>query len=121
MREHIDRIKNRNNALLETETPRIVEELIRMGAVRITLFGSCARGDTGITSDLDLLVVIEDNRDYLSRIKNIYRQVKPRVALDILVYTTQEFAEQKQKNFFLRNILMEGVTLYEKATEGRGT
>ena len=42
---------------LEAELPLIVERLVRLGASKIVLFGSLARGEVGPTSDIDILQV----------------------------------------------------------------
>lgn len=48
-------------------------EVARLGARRIDVFGSCARGTQSAGSDIDILVTLEPDRDYfdLGEIKHI--------------------------------------------------
>jgi len=43
----------------------------------------------------------------------IYSTLIPNVALDILVYTPEEFEAMKTENVFVRNAVKEGKILYE--------
>jgi predicted nucleotidyltransferase len=51
-----------DRARLEQETARLVEQLKAMGAKKIVLFGSLARGELSLFSDIDLLVLFDDDR-----------------------------------------------------------
>lgn len=63
-------------------------ELLRVG-----YYGSYARGDWGVGSDLDLVVVVrEAGRPYLERPLDWDRSALP-VPTDIRVYTPQEWRE----------------------------
>ena len=65
--------------------------------MRILLFGSSARGDDDAFSDLDLIVVANDiPTRFLDRISRAYDLIEPRFALDLLIYTPEEFAAMKQ-------------------------
>lgn len=111
----IERIREENRRLLKLELRRITKKLIQMGAIKIILFGSAAKGSAGIWSDLDLVVVFADSKnDFITRVTDLYRDVKPRVAADILVYTALEFKAMSESNSFIKHILKEGKVLYEK-------
>lgn len=116
LRSKVRIIRQRNSKLLEQEKQRILDELTRMGAEKIILFGSLARNDCGIQSDLDLLVVMESQEDFLTRVAEIYRAIKPLVAADILVYTPEEFARLKENNPFIKKIIETGVPLHAQKT-----
>lgn len=82
---------------------------------KIILFGSLAGGKIGITSDLDLLVVKDTDKPFLTRLREIMEQLNPRVAVDILVYTPKEFeVMQSEPNSFIKGILKNGRVVYEK-------
>jgi len=50
----------------ETELRRIAEKVaLASGAVMVLVFGSVARGESGPDSDLDLLLVLEDDANLL--------------------------------------------------------
>ena len=82
---------------------------------RVILFGSWARGDEDEYSDLDLVIIKETQERFLDRLERVYDLVKPTFAMDVLVYTPQEFAEmQERNNYFTEMVLKEGVVIYER-------
>lgn len=113
MKNILSERRERNVSLLRSELNRIQNELERLGAQKVVHFGSSARGEAGLDSDLDLIVVMACEESFLDRIAALYKILKPRVAVDLLVYTPVEFEEMKENNFFLKNVLREGKTLYE--------
>jgi predicted nucleotidyltransferase len=56
---------------------------------RIVLFGSYAAGRRDLFTDLDLLVVMSSDLDFVSRTAQVYSQIAVGVDLDLLVYTPQ--------------------------------
>ena len=50
---------------LKDEMDRLTKAAIEIGVKRIVLFGSAVKGHTGLTSDLDFLVVWDTQLDYL--------------------------------------------------------
>ena len=92
----------------------MVERLKALGASRVILFGSLARGDAGKRSDLDLIVVLDAPGRFLDRVGLVDDALRERdVPLDLLVYTSDEFAELSRTRAFLRRALREGRVLYE--------
>lgn len=112
IREQLRRRRERHIADLEAEAPRLAQAAAEMGAQRVVLFGSAARGNAGLSSDLDLLVVWDTPLDFLERTVEAYRRLQPRVALDLLVYTPAEM-ERMAERPFIRRALEEGKVLYE--------
>lgn len=102
-----------NVSLIRSELNRIQNELEILRVQKVVQFGSSARGEAGLDSDLDLIVVMDSEESFPERIVTLYKILKPRVAVDLLVYTPAEFEEMKENNFFLRDVLREGRTLYE--------
>ncbi len=81
-------------AELRTELDRILNRLKKDLSVRfVLLFGSLARGDVRDHSDIDLIVVKETEKRFLDRLDEFYDDA--REAMDVLVYTPQEFEEMK--------------------------
>ncbi|HXF71167.1 MAG TPA: nucleotidyltransferase domain-containing protein [Actinomycetota bacterium] len=97
--------------LLAEEADRIVEALIRKGATLVVAFGSFGRGDVGRASDLDLIAVMESDLPFIRRLERLYEELAPRVGLDLLVYTPEEFAEVRGRAF-IRRALDEGRVLH---------
>ena len=93
---------------------QVVSALREYEPKRIILFGSQARGNADRYSDLDIVIIKETNERFLDRLKTVYELVQPRFALDVLVYTPQEFTEMQERgNSFVEIVLKEGVVVYE--------
>jgi predicted nucleotidyltransferase len=93
---------------------QIVSALREYEPERIILFGSQARGDADPYSDLDIVIIKETDERFLDRLKTIYELVQPRFAMDVLVYTPQEFTDMQERgNSFAEMILEEGIVVYE--------
>jgi predicted nucleotidyltransferase len=98
-------------AELNAELERILMRLKNDPSVRkVLLFGSLARGDARDHSDIDLIVVKDTQMRFLDRLDEFYDDA--REAMDILVYTPQEFEEMKERPF-VKRALREGKMLYE--------
>ncbi|HEC35414.1 MAG TPA: nucleotidyltransferase domain-containing protein [Anaerolineae bacterium] len=98
--------------LLEQELRRVVEALRGSGTQLIVLFGSAARGEIAPWSDLDIIVVLDSELSFIKRLGWLYERIQPRVGLDLLAYTPQEFEAIRQRPF-IRQAMEEGKVLYE--------
>ena len=99
---------------LEHELKRIMKMLRKDEEIRsILLFGSLARGDINRTSDIDMIIVKDTKKRFLDRLDEIYSTLIPNVALDVLVYTPEEFEAMKNKSAHVTNAVKEGKILYE--------
>ena len=80
------------------ESRRLATELRRLGATRVVLFGSRARGDQHHDSDLDILAVMPSppGGAFPERLRAIYELLRPRVAADIVVYTPEEVSRMPE-------------------------
>jgi len=82
---------------------------------KIILFGSWAWGEPGPDSDVDLFIIKEtENTRELAR--EIDGSIFPRpFPIDILVYTLKQVEKRKtMRDFFIKDILEKGKTLYAK-------
>lgn len=96
---------------LRAELDRILPMLVEAGATLVVAFGSFARGEIGGASDLDLIAVMESDLPFIKRLERLYLELSPKVGLDLLVYTSEEFEIMKQREF-VRRALIEGKVLY---------
>jgi uncharacterized protein len=96
---------------IESELVRLTNEAIALGVSKIVLFGSLTRGSPGLTSDIDLLIVWNTDLDHLARTAELYRRLKPRVAVDLFVYTPREI-QASTSGGFVQTAIREGRILY---------
>lgn len=82
---------------------------------RIVLFGSWARGTATRRSDLDLFIVWDCDLPPLDRIGRVLSLLSDSPhAVDVIVYTPDELGRCQERPF-IRQLLIEGLVLYERA------
>jgi predicted nucleotidyltransferase len=91
---------------------------------RIILFGSYARGDQNENSDIDLMVILDNDHvsgTYAERlnkrisIRKLVLEINRKIPLDILVYSKAELKKIKEHgNYLIDEIEKTGKILYEK-------
>lgn len=95
----------------------LVSQLKQRGAKKILLFGSLARGEVREDSDLDVIVVLESQeKNPVKRLAQLYSQLEFQEAVDLLVYTPEEF-ERAKRGTFLREALSEAIELYDESRQ----
>jgi predicted nucleotidyltransferase len=94
----------KRQAMLDNELQRWLPLLINsLAPERIILFGSLNRGQVSEWSDIDLVVVQDTELPFLKRIQHVLRLLHPKVGLDLLVYTPEEYATLVQERKFVRD------------------
>jgi predicted nucleotidyltransferase len=102
--------KDQINQELQRLLPLIIE---RFQPALVLLFGSAASGEVEEWSDLDVVVVRETPLRFMDRLGELIDNLKPRVGVDFLVYTPDEWAELTRSNAFVRDeILGKGKVLH---------
>jgi predicted nucleotidyltransferase len=83
---------------------------------KIFLFGSYATGLANEDSDIDLLVVKDTQEPKFKRSIEIQRLlIGSKLPVDIVVYTNDEFENEKSKSFSFVNTIIQGAQLlYER-------
>jgi len=102
-----------DRARLEAAAMSLTEQLKALGAVQVILFGSLARGQFSLFSDIDLLVLFDQERPSHELTRWVYQQIRTGEAVDILAYGQQAFQKMRRRPFF-RRVLQEGRVLYER-------
>jgi len=113
MIQKVKNLKKQHLRHLDDELARIKSLLIELGAQKIFLFGSAARDELGLTSDIDLIAIIESNKSFIERLGDIYLKIQPK-DVDLLVYTPNEFNRMFKDNSFIQHAIKEGKLLYER-------
>lgn len=85
---------------------RLPRRLRAHGVEAAYLFGSHARQEADSDSDVDLILVAPSDRPFVERFRDFHDVwFGAPTAVDLLVYTPQEFAEQRRHNRFIRHVL----------------
>ncbi len=83
------------------------------GVVKILLFGSFARADYGIHSDLDLLVIVNNSERPVRERLEDFLEDAPVYPTDVIVYTEQELQSRlSEDSGFLFRAVREAIQLY---------
>jgi predicted nucleotidyltransferase len=84
--------------------------------VKVLLFGSCASGMINMDSDIDMIIVKPSDKPRYQRGIEIRKSlIGTGVPLDLIVYTPEEFDQDKNTRFtFLSSALKNSKVLYEK-------
>lgn len=83
---------------------------------KIILFGSAASGKINEDSDADLAIIKKTEKNIYDRIGEVSDMVEHDIALDIIVYTPEEFETMRRDKYgyFVRDeILEKGKVMYE--------
>lgn len=86
---------------------------------KIILFGSYARGTANEDSDVDMLVIMDfQERRGAYKAAEIEATINPHFPLDLLVRKNEDVQWRlNQHDFFMMDVMKEGVILYEAAYE----
>ena len=105
---------------------QILHALETSNVLKIILFGSTATDTDNNESDIDLLIILDDNfcpqtyeerMEYRLIIRRKLRAVNRQVPIDLLIYTIPEYELIKENmNSFFKEIHATGRVIYEKAS-----
>jgi predicted nucleotidyltransferase len=88
----------------------------RKDVLRIGYFGSYARGDWGVGSDLDVVVVLERSEQPFERRGAEWDTVGLPVPADVLIYTQEEWDRFGQRRQFHQTVTQETVWVYVRGS-----
>jgi len=92
----------------------------RPGLLRLGYFGSYARGDAGVGSDLDLLAVVESSALPFERRAAEWDLTRLPVPAEVLVYTAAEWAAMEGRgDRFARVLQTDAVWVFDRRPRGR--
>jgi len=90
----------------------------RKDVLLIGCFGSYARGDWGVGSDLDIVVVVKSSEKPFHRRATEWDSTGLPVPVDLLVYTEEEWGSLTAQRGFFQTVMREAVWVY--ISEGPG-
>jgi predicted nucleotidyltransferase len=102
--------------MLQRELNRWLPLLIEnLEPEKILLFGSMANKSLNEWSDIDLVIVQNTRLPFYRRIKQALQLIHPKVGVDLLIYTPEEFSKlSRERRFFRDEILGNGKVLYAR-------
>ena len=77
----------------------------------VIIFGSRARGDYFLDSDVDIILISNDFKDirFTDRIGNIIEFWNPPIDLEVICYTPEEFEKKKKQIGIVKTAVEEGI------------
>lgn len=107
---------SKRKKLLEQELTRYLRLLTEHGnPEKVILFGTLATGRINEWSDIDLVVVEQTELSFFQRLRRIRKLLQPRVGIDVMVYTPEEFNQlSAERPFFRDEIVVKGKVVYER-------
>ncbi|GHU48327.1 hypothetical protein FACS1894200_05170 [Spirochaetia bacterium] len=110
---------------IDTVLRDLITSLKPSDPYKIVLFGSYAKGTATVDSDIDLMVILDNDevaKTWTERsmkkadIRKLVREINYKYAMDILVYSRAEFKMVKELgNPFIDEVEETGRIIYEKA------
>jgi len=111
-----------SNTIVSPQSENMVDEIIRRIVAtahpqRILLFGSVARGQSNLDSDLDMLVIVRGPVHRRALAQEIYRNLHGILTpVDVVVATEQDIQQHGQAiGSILRPALREGKVIYDRS------
>lgn len=114
-------VRSLNSSVLKWPDRKTVDREVRRWAMevakgstkilRIGYFGSYARDDWGVGSDLDLVVIIDSDKS--ENISNYPDATELPVPADVLIYTQKEWEGLPHDGRFYRTVMKEIIWVYE--------
>lgn len=103
--------------LLDQELSRCLDILkTKRNTEKVILFGKMAKGEVNEWSDIDLVIVEKTSLPFYQRLFHVRKLLRPQVAMDVIVYTPDEFETMCADRAFVKDEIMNnGKVLYERS------
>lgn len=115
-------VRSLNSSVLKWPDAPSVDQAVRQWAQRIArarkqvrrigYFGSYARGDWGVGSDLDLVIVVDDSDQPFEKRARDWDVTDLPVPADVLVYTLEEWKALPPQERFYQTLMREMIWVY---------
>lgn len=113
------------NVELVNVTKAIVDAALKVMSkdlYKVILYGSCARGDNTVESDIDIMILLDCSKEKMKEYRDLFLDESSRIGLeyDVLVAVVlrdkEDFTDKISYYPFYQNVEREGVELYGRAT-----
>lgn len=115
-------VRSLNSSVLKWPKAQAVDQAVRRwaermagqqpGVVRIGYIGSYARGDWGVGSDVDIVVIVAHSALPFERRAVQWDATELPVPADVLVYTLDEWEALDRQGRFYQTVIREAVWVY---------
>lgn len=115
-------VRSLSSSVLTWPDARTVDRAVRRWAkravavhpevLRIGYFGSYARGDWGVGSDLDVLIIVDRSDERFERRAARWDITRLPVPTDVLVYTEDEWRDLRQRGRFYERVMQEAIWVF---------
>jgi predicted nucleotidyltransferase len=117
-------VRSLSSSVLKWPDAHSVDEVVRLwtqralnrrdDVLRIGYFGSYARGDWGVGSDLDVTIILENSQQPFEKRSMAWDTLELPVPTDVLVYTQEEWQSLSPQRRFHQTLRRETVWVYVK-------
>ena len=106
--------KTERKKRLQISLDLLIKQLKEHGALKVILFGSMVKDEIDVDSDIDLFVIMPQNKSGKEWMDFIYKSFERGISSDIIVYNKNEFEAKFPTSSFLQDIISSGRIIYEK-------
>lgn len=101
---------------MEKKVRQLIDSLLPYEPDRLYLFGSWAREEEDILSDMDIVVIKNTSSPFFDRLREVSRLLPAKIGgVDIFVYTPEEFKKMgRDGNAFVEMVKEEGLIIYDR-------
>jgi predicted nucleotidyltransferase len=101
------------NIIIELKKIKLLEEFLKNDdtIISIILYGSYANGEYDSKSDIDLLILVNDKKQFTDTIQKIEKKIKKIISTQILTITDWQKIKEKDKIFYI-SIIRNHIELY---------
>ncbi len=117
-------VRSLSSSVLKWPDAREIDQAVRRWAeqavtarpeiLRVGYFGSYARGDWGVGSDLDLVIIVERAEEPFERRATQWDTTELPVPAELLVYTKAEWDRLGEGGRFYQTVMREAVWVYTR-------
>ena len=106
---------------LQTVTQSVIQDTVELLAekiYKIILYGSYARGDFDLESDVDIMIILDESPEEIRKYRKEVSRIASRISLandvevSLLLIDRKSFEERLDILPFYQNVQREGVALY---------
>ena len=118
-------VRSLSSSVLKWPNKQLVDSAIRCWAEKVSkkrkdvqkigYFGSYARGDWGVGSDLDIVVILDGSDKPMERRAVDWDTTNLPVPSDLLIYTLDEWEKMRDAGRFCGTLMQEAIWIYERS------